>query len=131
MRYSLVVLDLDLFKQVNDTRGHDSGDRVLKDAAALIADNLRDGDYLGRWGGEEFVVVLPDTSKEEALALAEKIRKAIAGAVFEPDNPLSLTVSIGVGERHGDEDFASTFKRVDDALYSAKISGRNRCTLAP
>ena len=131
VRYSLVVLDLDLFRQVNDPRGHDSGDRVLKDAAALIAHNLRDGDYLGRWGGEEFVVVLPATGKEEALALAEKIRQAIASAVFEPENPLSITVSIGVGERHGDEDFASTFKRVDGALYSAKISGRNRCTLAP
>lgn len=131
VRYSLAVLDLDLFKQVNDTRGHDCGDRVLRDAAALITYNLRDGDYVGRWGGEEFIIVLPDTSKEEALALAEKIRLAIAGAVFEADNPLAITVSIGVGERHGDEDFASTFKRVDDALYSAKISGRNRCTLAP
>lgn len=129
--YALAVLDLDLFKQVNDTRGHDAGDRVLKEAAALIANNLRDGDYLGRWGGEEFIVVLPATGKADALAVAEKIRQAVAAATFEPENPLSVTVSIGVGERRQDEDFATTFKRVDSALYSAKISGRNRCIFAP
>lgn len=129
--YALAVLDLDLFKQVNDTRGHDAGDRVLKEAAGIIAHNLRDGDYLGRWGGEEFIVVLPATGKADALAVAEKIRQAVAAATFEPENPLSVTVSIGVGERREDEDFATTFKRVDSALYSAKISGRNRCIFAP
>lgn len=128
--YSLILLDLDSFKQINDVRGHDAGDRVLKETAAVVENNLRHSDYLGRWGGEEFIIVLPGTDQESALMLAEKIRQAIAVHLYEPDDPLHITSSFGITERRDKEDFSSTFKRVDTALYTAKITGRNCCILA-
>lgn len=128
--YALMVLDIDYFKRINDRRGHDAGDRVLQAIASIIQTRIRKQDFLGRWGGEEFVVILPNTRKEFAIALAEKIRLVIADTVFEPDKPLSVTVSIGIGDRLDDEDFATTFKRVDNALYYAKEHGRNCCVLA-
>ena len=128
--YSIVLMDLDFFKQVNDTRGHDAGDLVLKETASVIEKNLRHTDYLGRWGGEEFVVILPNTDQETALILSERLRDAIARHVFQPKDPISVTASFGVGTRWEGEDFATTFKRVDNALYEAKVAGRNCCVLA-
>lgn len=128
--YSVVLIDLDYFKQVNDTRGHDVGDLVLKETAGIIEQNLRQTDYLGRWGGEEFLVILPETDQETAVKLAERLREAIAAHVIQSEEPLSVTASFGVGERLAGEDFSATFKRVDSALYEAKVAGRNRCVLA-
>lgn len=129
-RYSLILIDIDHFKRINDRRGHDAGDRVLQKISHIIQERIRRTDYLGRWGGEEFVVILPDTRQEFALALAEKIRLVIQDAIFESDNPMHITASFGVTQQEGDEDFASTFKRVDMALYDAKSQGRNCCVLA-
>ena len=129
-RYSLILIDIDHFKRINDRRGHDAGDRVLQQVSQIIQERIRRTDYLGRWGGEEFVVILPDTRKEFALALAEKIRLVIQDTIFEENNPINVTASFGVAQQEGDEDFASTFKRVDNALYRAKNDGRNCCVLA-
>jgi len=128
--FALIIADIDYFKRINDLRGHDTGDRVLQRIAELINSTIRPQDYLGRWGGEEFVVIMPNTTKEIALTMAEKIRLVIADEQFEPENPLSVTASIGVGEKSFEEDFATAFKRVDMALYEAKGQGRNCCVLA-
>ena len=128
--FALMVLDIDHFKRVNDRRGHDAGDRVLQTVASTIQNSIRNNDFLGRWGGEEFVVILPNTKKEFAIALAEKIRLRIYDTEFEPEQPLNITISVGVGEHQTDEDFANTFKRVDLALYEAKHIGRNCCVMA-
>jgi diguanylate cyclase (GGDEF)-like protein len=128
--FALMVLDIDFFKRVNDSRGHDAGDRVLQAITKIIRMNIREQDYIGRWGGEEFVVILPGTRKELAMDRAEKIRLAIFAWEFEPDQPLNISVSIGVGEVQPNEDFATTFKRTDLALYQAKKLGRNRCIMA-
>ena len=128
--FSLILLDIDHFKRVNDTRGHDTGDRVLKNMAKIINGSLREGDYIGRWGGEEFVIILPFTRHEFAMALAEKIRISVSHSSFEPENPLLITVSVGVGSLLSDESFADLFKRVDEALYRAKERGRNCCIVA-
>lgn len=128
--FALVIMDIDHFKRINDRRGHDAGDRVLQQICAIITKGIRSQDFLGRWGGEEFIVIMPSTRKEFALALAEKIRLMIYDTVFEPDNPLAITASFGVSDKLPDEDFATTFKRADKALYEAKAQGRNCCVLA-
>lgn len=128
--YSLILIDIDYFKRINDRRGHDAGDRVLQAVSRIIQERIRSSDYLGRWGGEEFVVILPDTRKEFSLAIAEKIRLVIYDTVFESENPLNVTASFGVAQQEETEDFATTFKRVDNALYAAKNQGRNCCVMA-
>jgi len=128
--YSLIMIDIDFFKRINDRRGHDTGDRVLQAVAEIIQNEIPDQYYLGRWGGEEFIIVLPDATKEIALALAEKVRMAIFTYTFEQPNPLNVTASFGVSEHLASEDFATTFKRADQALYEAKHHGRNCCVLA-
>ena len=128
--FSLIVLDIDHFKRVNDRRGHDAGDRVLKQVAETINRSVREGDYTGRWGGEEFVIILPFTGHEFALALAEKIRIMVGHSEFEPEDPLVVTVSAGVGSLLEEESFSDLFKRVDEALYAAKATGRNCCCVA-
>ena len=128
--FALMIIDIDHFKRINDRRGHDAGDRVLQNIAAIISKGIRAQDFLGRWGGEEFLVIMPSTRKEFAIALAEKIRLMICDTVFEPDNPLSVTASFGVSDKLDDEDFATTFKRADKALYEAKAQGRNCCVIA-
>ncbi|WP_062059923.1 GGDEF domain-containing protein [Cellvibrio sp. OA-2007] len=128
--FALIVVDIDHFKRINDRRGHDTGDRVLQKISAIISTGIRKQDFLGRWGGEEFVVIMPSTRKEFAIALAEKIRMMIYDTVFEPDNPLAVTASFGVSDKLANEDFATTFKRADKALYEAKAQGRNCCVIA-
>ena len=127
---ALLVLDIDHFKLINDSRGHDTGDRVLRQLTALIQRQLRSTDWLARWGGEEFVVLLPSVRPGHAAVLAENLRKAIEAHVFEPDAPVPVTVSIGLALRGADERFKGLFKRADEALYRAKGAGRNRVTSA-
>jgi diguanylate cyclase (GGDEF)-like protein len=129
-KYALIIIDIDHFKHINDERGHDTGDLVLQQVAKTIQTHLRAGDYVGRWGGEEFIVIMPGSSKTSAMEMAETIREAI---VTTPNNlgaPLLVSASFGVSERNEDEDFASCFKRADNALYKAKAQGRNRCVYA-
>ncbi|MBU1777565.1 MAG: diguanylate cyclase [Gammaproteobacteria bacterium] len=124
---SLAMYDLDYFKRVNDTFGHDSGDYVLQAVTTLVKKNIRANDVVARWGGEEFMVLLPHSEVQAALNVAEKLRQAIAEYVF--DNVGHLTASFGVVAFESQDDFNSLLKRVDDALYLAKQQGRNRVEL--
>jgi diguanylate cyclase (GGDEF)-like protein len=128
--YSLVIADIDHFKRINDKRGHDVGDLVLQHVAKVIQTHLRTGDYVGRWGGEEFIIILPASNIKTAMAIAEMIREAIFTTELDPEKPLSVSASFGVSERQPDEDFATCFKRADEALYKAKAMGRNCCMYA-
>ena len=125
---SLLVLDIDRFKQINDTFGHAAGDRTLRVVAQQLTAQLRPEDLLARYGGEEFVAVLGDTGSEEAMQVAERLRQRIEQLGFHSQKrPVKVTVSCGVTTlRHGDTP-ASAFERADSALYKAKRGGRNRC----
>lgn len=120
---SILMLDIDYFKQVNDSYGHDMGDQVLIILVHLAKDHLREEDIFARWGGEEFIILLPQTNSNEALNLAERIRKNISDHDF-PKIGL-VTVSIGHTELHTDDSSDTLLKRVDEALYQAKSGGRN------
>jgi diguanylate cyclase (GGDEF)-like protein len=123
---SIMMLDLDYFKQINDKHGHQVGDDILVLVANSIADTCRLVDHVGRYGGEEFLVVLPETAEPEALELAERIRQTIAALKLDID--LVLTVSIGVASLSLETEVDShTFiKQADDAVYKAKEQGRNQ-----
>lgn len=126
---ALMILDIDHFKAVNDTHGHDVGDAVLKEFAARLKRNIRGVDLACRFGGEEFVVLMPDTDVRQAEAVAERVREAIAERGFEVSQgrPLSVTVSAGVTLNESLSDTPETLvKRADVALYRAKREGRNR-----
>ncbi|MFO7786351.1 MAG: diguanylate cyclase [Halospina sp.] len=121
---TLVLMDVDAFKSLNDRFGHLAGDAVLRSIARRVADTLRDADTLARWGGEEFVILAPETDVEQGAQLAERVRAAIS------DEPFSdvgvVTVSLGVAQWQQGEDLVSLQDRADRALYSAKHQGRNR-----
>ncbi|MDD3816089.1 MAG: diguanylate cyclase [Desulfocapsaceae bacterium] len=121
---ALVMYDLDYFKRVNDTFGHDVGDYVLRAVTELVKENIRATDIVARWGGEEFMVLMPQSDIESARNTAEKLRLAIAGHHFDKVN--KLTTSFGVIAFEPQDDLNSLLKRVDDALYQAKKQGRNR-----
>jgi len=126
---SLIILDIDHFKQVNDTYGHQQGDSVLQKVALLLKKELRAYDTAARYGGEEFIAVLPDTTLEEAGCVADRVRSSIHASRFGGAlSPLSLTVSIGVARfsSPGCTTVDSFIKLADDALYRAKVNGRNR-----
>jgi two-component system cell cycle response regulator len=126
---SLLIFDIDYFKAVNDTHGHPAGDTVLKEFARRISQNVRGVDLACRLGGEEFVVVMPDTDLAYALMVAERLRQRIAEAPFRVNDTtsLSITVSIGIAVTEGPSDSApKLLERADHALYRAKRDGRNR-----
>ncbi len=121
--FSLIILDIDKFKDVNDTYGHKAGDYVLQEIATLLTLNVRKIDMLGRWGGEEFLIIDSESHDEKVIVFAEKIRKVIDEHVF--DKVGKITCSFGVTHyREGDTD-SSILMRADKALYAAKESGRN------
>lgn len=121
---SLAMYDLDYFKRVNDTFGHDVGDYVLQTVTGLVKENIRANDVVARWGGEEFMVLMPQSDVQAARNASEKLRLAIAAHHF--DKVGSLTASFGVAAFEPQDDLNSLLKRVDDALYRAKEQGRNR-----
>ncbi len=125
---SLLITDIDRFKSINDTHGHDGGDVVLREFAQRLRKNVRGIDLACRFGGEEFVVVMPDTDATIAEKVAERVRAEIADRPFLiGDLKISVTVSVGVSSlRHGVDSMADLLKRADVALYEAKSSGRNR-----
>jgi diguanylate cyclase (GGDEF)-like protein len=129
---SLLMLDIDLFKQVNDTHGHPIGDHVLKAAAMRFKGQLRGIDTVGRYGGDEFMILLVDSGLEAARTIAERLRQSIAGAPFETERGLvSVTVSIGIAALSEDcPDLEALIGQADGALYAAKRGGRNRVKAA-
>jgi two-component system cell cycle response regulator len=130
---SVLAIDADYFKAINDTHGHDAGDKVLQELASRIRQSTRSVDLCCRTGGEEFVLVLPGTDLPAAMTIAERLRKLIAGKAMPIGNgkDIRVTVSIGVAGLEGIEDTPSAIlKRADEALYAAKREGRNRVTFA-
>lgn len=123
---SFLILDLDHFKQVNDRHGHDIGDHVLQQMAMAVTALLREQDHFGRTGGEEFLIVLPDTAEQEALAIAERLRQAVAAIRINSARELRITCSIGITQYQLSEALNLSLARADNALYSAKASGRNK-----
>lgn len=125
---SLLVIDVDHFKRFNDYHGHQVGDIVLQRVAQVMSSGLREMDFVARFGGEEFAVILPATTQCDALTVAERIRVRIAAEILRHDEKqLRITVSVGVAQALPDEKKAKFVKRADSALYAAKNGGRN-CT---
>lgn len=126
---SMLVIDIDHFKQVNDRYGHHVGDQILAEFSEKLRFSLRTSDSLTRWGGEEFVVLCPNTSLPTAIVLAERLREKVTESTFESVD--ALTISVGVAECQAEESWQQWFERADAALYRAKESGRNRVHYAP
>ena len=132
-KFSILMTDLDHFKKINDTYGHSVGDLVLKAAAAHFRANLRPSDFACRFGGEEFVIILPKTGGPDAMRFAERIRQTLADLPVPYDGGQSLraTISMGVAEFSKTDTVDSLLARADTALYAAKEEGRNRCVFQP
>ena len=130
---SLMILDVDHFKLVNDTYGHDAGDEVLKGLAQRVRRVVRNADLVCRLGGEEFVIVMPDTPLLIAAKIAERVRSAVQSEMFQIDasgRAIPVTISIGIAERADDANPDALLRRADKALYDSKSAGRNRVTAA-
>ncbi|MBN1646931.1 MAG: diguanylate cyclase [Spirochaetales bacterium] len=125
---SMLMFDLDHFKMINDTYGHDTGDRVLAEIARTSRDNIRKSDFFARWGGEEFILVMPRTHMGDSARVAEKLRSVLAALDHEAAG--QVTVSIGMAQRLKNEYWGGWFRRVDKALYKAKKDGRNRIAIS-
>ncbi len=128
-RYAVVMIDVDHFKRYNDSLGHQAGDECLKKFAKCVSSALRVTDTLGRYGGEEMIVLLPETDREGALELAERIRQAVWGMnLSHPDSPTAdrVTISLGVSAIHPGAALGDVIRAADDALYAAKRDNRNR-----
>jgi diguanylate cyclase (GGDEF)-like protein len=123
--FCIAILDMDFFKKVNDTYGHNVGDEVLVEFAELITKKLRDTDFVGRWGGEEFIIIFTHTDMDVAYHKCEKIRKDILKSRFSKEK-IALTCSIGLAQpKEEDSEIEELIHRADEALYEAKYSGRN------
>jgi diguanylate cyclase (GGDEF)-like protein len=128
MKFSVIFCDIDYFKNVNDNHGHSVGDAVIVEIASLLRSHTREMDFVVRWGGEEFVLLCPNTSLEASSALAEKLRKTFE--VHPWPESLKVTCSFGVGQMKPTENIEQFFKRADEALYIAKEHGRNRVEIS-
>ena len=127
---SLIIWDIDLFKLINDNFGHKAGDKTLALVAQLILNNCRDTDFIARFGGEEFIMLLPNTTSEQALISANKIRSIISKSGFNHNgDAITLTISCGISQFLEGDQFETVFERADQALYSSKENGRNQCSI--
>jgi diguanylate cyclase (GGDEF)-like protein len=130
--FSIALLDVDYFKRINDTYGHDTGDKVLTHIARSLTDCLRAYDICARWGGEEFLVLFPETAGDKAIEIANRLRVAIhdlrVPGIEEKDR---FSVSVGLAEHDVDANVTETIKRADIAMYEAKKAGRNQVVLSP
>jgi len=132
IQFSIAIGDLDNFKEINDTYGHQTGDEVLSEIAILLKSNLRKQDIVGRWGGEEFILMYPKTELKGAMLVTEKIRKALEESVFEYDkNKINTTITFGVTTYNGKMDINECIRIADGALYEGKKSGKNCVVGAP
>ena len=120
----LAIFDIDDFKRINDTYGHLFGDTVIKKVASIASKTLRSSDFLARWGGEEFIILMPGTSLEKARTLSEKIRREVQSCRFGHD--LVVTASFGLAEMEEEDDIHRLILKADEALYTAKREGKNR-----
>ena len=130
---AVVMIDLDLFKAVNDTWGHPTGDVVLFETARILRDTAREIDMVGRYGGEEFIAILPNTDEAEATRFAERVRRAVEGHLYRDETTeIRMTCSSGVASfpAQGVQAPEELLRRADEALYAAKESGRNRVVRA-
>lgn len=128
---TLAVCDIDYFKKINDNYGHQAGDKVLKLFAKLLSTRLREVDFVGRYGGEEFVILLPETSADQALGVLDKIRAAVSTTPFRFRNePVQISASFGIAAFQEQDQVETVFARADKALYEAKRKGRNCCVVA-
>lgn len=125
---SLLVVDVDRFKEINDHQGHVVGDQTLRQVADRLGGRLRSADVLGRWGGDEFLAILPHTPVESAAETAEAVRKAVEADSFDPAG--DVTITVGVAQLEPDETLDAWIGRADRALYAAKRAGRNSVTVA-
>lgn len=123
---SLILLDIDFFKKINDTFGHDEGDRVLTEIASLMQKNIRQEDTLCRFGGEEFVIITPFIESEKVKDFSEKLRLEVQNYDF--GNVGTVTISLGIATQKQDDTYTTLFKRADQALYTSKNNGRNCVT---
>ena len=131
MTFAILFIDIDHFKRINDSYGHDAGDVVLRETAKIIHNNTRAADRFVRWGGEEFVLYCENTNPQQALLIAEKIRLSIESAnILYNSAAIPITTSVGIGVALASEDFDHLFKRTDQALYKAKNMGRNCIVLS-
>lgn len=128
---SLLMMDLDQFKRLNDTYGHAAGDKVLQRFTTLCTNTLRNVDIFGRWGGEEFVALLPETDIEGAAVIGERLRKLVAESVLTyHDHKINFTVSVGIAQyKDGETSLGGPLGRADSAIYDAKKAGRNRISV--
>ncbi len=125
--FSIIMFDIDYFKKVNDTYGHLAGDEILKKFTEIILNNTRKSDILGRFGGEEFLLILPNAKLKQAMTLGEKLRQAIQEKVFKiKNNEINITISQGVAQYKKNDITESVIRRADEALFKAKSSGRNK-----
>lgn len=121
--FSVIIIDIDKFKNVNDTYGHQAGDLVLKDFSKIIRENIRQCDSAGRWGGEEFIILLPETPLQEAYTVANKLRIIVEN--FNFSTGCSITMSAGLGTFDHNSQLDNLLKTIDKRLYIAKQNGRN------
>ncbi len=127
---TMIIWDIDHFKNINDNFGHKAGDKTLSIIARLLSDNCRKSDFVARFGGEEFIMLLSETTKESGFILAEKIRKIVEKSGFNAGGKaVSITISCGITQFLETDDFESFFERADQALYAAKNQGRNQCII--
>ena len=119
------MADLDRFKKVNDTYGHDVGDRVLKAIGKFLQQNIRDVDVVGRYGGEEFVLMIPEAAKDAAHSLSERLRKNLSEVKFENLPPITISLGIATYPQDG-KDAEDLIRKADAAMYAAKRAGRNQ-----
>lgn len=121
--FSVIIIDLDHFKRINDTHGHAVGDQVLRETALRLKAHLRETDRLGRWGGEEFLVLAQETDLDRAFLLAKRLQQDIRS---HPVTGITVTMSLGIATYHSEESIATLLARADEALYRAKAGGRDR-----
>lgn len=128
---SFVLCDLDHFKSINDTHGHETGDKVLQAVSHVLRSAVREGDHAARWGGEEFLVLLPETEPQGAMLVANRLRESVAAlAVPGKNGPLSISMTMGVSSLRPNEPIEQAIARADKALYKGKHGGRDRVELA-